>query len=365
VKHLDDGTLRRMLDEPLSMRETERLHYRACGDCRDRQASIALDARAASELLDLRVARVDPFAALERVKSRIELGNIKPVRHPRLGAILSRPGLRQSLVAAIATLAIVGTVAWTPAGSLAQRFVTIFQPSQITSVQITSTDLKSLAELSKYGTFSLPKQLPMVTVPDAATASTQAHMQVLALPSLPAGVPANHVYEVLPGDSASFTFSAAKAQAAARAEGTTAPPMPAKIDGSTLTVIMRAGVVAVYGSKGDIPGLVIGQMKAPRIKSSGVSVKELEDYVLSIPGISAQLAAQIRSIGDLTKTLPVPVVLDRQQAQQVQVQGVQGLGVGDQTGVGSGVLWEKHGVIYGVAGPMTVDQVVAVANSLR
>jgi hypothetical protein len=49
----------------------------------------------------------------------------------------------------------------------------------------------------------------------------------------------------------------------------------------------------------------------------------------------------------------------------VQVQGVPGYAVGDNTGLGSGVIWEKGGIIYGVAGTLSQDAVLSVANSLR
>jgi hypothetical protein len=49
----------------------------------------------------------------------------------------------------------------------------------------------------------------------------------------------------------------------------------------------------------------------------------------------------------------------------VQVQGTSGLAVGDNTGIGSGVIWEKDGVVYGVAGALPESQILAIANSLQ
>ena len=44
---------------------------------------------------------------------------------------------------------------------------------------------------------------------------------------------------------------------------------------------------------------------------------------------------------------------------------VDGLFVGDSTGLGAGVVWRKDDFIYAVGGPLTEAQVLAVANSLR
>jgi hypothetical protein len=232
-------------------------------------------------------------------------------------------------------------------------------------------------------------------VASAAAAAAATGLVVHAPASLPAGVPTNVTYTVLSQGTASFTFSAAKAQAAAAATGKTLPPMPAGLDGSTLQVTIGPAVVATYGGtmgiggegtrlrgrhagikgvatgraaehpEGNMPSLVVAEAAQPRITSTGATVKEIEDYLLAQPGVSPQLAAEIKAIGDPTTALPIPVPVERATAQTVQVQGVSGLAVGDNTGIGSGVIWEKDGVVYGVAGALPESQILAIANSLQ
>ena len=76
-------------------------------------------------------------------------------------------------------------------------------------------------------------------------------------------------------------------------------------------------------------------------------------------------ANSIRSLGDPTRTVPFPIPVDRAHEQDVTVQGVHGLAIGDNTGIGSFVIWEKDGLYYGVGGTLTQDQVLNIANSLR
>jgi hypothetical protein len=109
----------------------------------------------------------------------------------------------------------------------------------------------------------------------------------------------------------------------------------------------------------------VAEAAQPRITSTGATAKEIEDYLLEQPGVSPQLAAEIKAIGDPTTALPIPVPVERATAQAVQVQGVSGLAVGDNTGLGSGVIWEKDGVVYGVAGALPESQILAIANSLQ
>jgi hypothetical protein len=201
---------------------------------------------------------------------------------------------------------------------------------------------------------------------------------------------------VIGGQSASFTFSAAKAQATAARKGQKLPSMPANVDGSTIQVSTGSAVLAAYGggsasySKADPtivanmkikeaqkpgstdaaeamngPMLIVGQTKAPTVSSSGASVADLEAYLLAQPGISPDLAAAIKAIGDPTTTLPIPIPIGKAVSHPVQVQGVTGLSVADSTNIGGGIIWEKNGMVYGVAGSFDENELLAVANSLQ
>jgi hypothetical protein len=314
-----------------------------------------------------------------------------------MGAIFQLNGRRLAKPAGgvIAAAALVGALALTPAGSLAQSFITIFEPQQVVPVPVTSGELQSLPNLRDYGTMTQSAPPTAQQVASAAAAAAATGLVVHAPASLPAGVPTNVTYTVLSQGTASFTFSAAKAQAAAAATGKTLPAMPAGLDGSTLQVTIGPAVVATYGGtmgisggdtrlrgrragikgvvtgrataqrEGDIPTLVVAEAAPPRITSTGASAQEIEDYLLAQPGVSPQLAAEIKAIGDPTTALPIPVPVERATAQTVQVQGTSGLAVGDNTGVGSGVIWEKDGVVYGVAGALPQSQILAIANSLQ
>ena len=117
--------------------------------------------------------------------------------------------------------------------------------------------------------------------------------------------------------------------------------------------------------KSGTPFIEIIEAAAPRVTSTGATLDTLEQYLLSMPNVSPNLAAQIRALGDIQNTIPVPVVIDKQTARTVTIRGVKGLAIGDNTGLGAGVMWQKDGTIYVVAGPLSMDQVMTVANGLR
>jgi hypothetical protein len=114
-----------------------------------------------------------------------------------------------------------------------------------------------------------------------------------------------------------------------------------------------------------LPPLVIVQAPVPNVTSTGATVAQIEDYLLRQPGVSPTLAAEIRSIGDPETTMPIPIPIERAFGQRVTVQGVSGLGIGDNTGVGGVVVWQRAGIIYAVAGQLPQRDIMAIAESLR
>jgi len=53
VRHLNDGTLRRIYDEPLALTSVDQAHYDGCAECKARFESIANTARATAGLLSV------------------------------------------------------------------------------------------------------------------------------------------------------------------------------------------------------------------------------------------------------------------------------------------------------------------------
>jgi len=193
---------------------------------------------------------------------------------------------------------------------------------------------------------------------------------------VPAGVSSTVTYAAMPKAVAVFTFDSSKAAAAAAKTGKSLPALPKGMEGAKLTVTVGPAILEVYGnlkantntnsSSQDInvPQLVIAESSAPVVTSSQVTAKQLENYILSIPGISKELSAAIKAISDPSSTLIIPIPIQYATSTSVTVQGVHGVAVGDNTGLGSGVIWIK-GNLFVVAGPLKQSEVVKVADNLK
>jgi len=365
VAHLNDGTLRRMVDDPDAVAAPDREHFAGCADCKSRFAGMEADAKSATALLATPETSFDANAAYRRMTAQ-------PAR-PRFG--LRLPILRPASRAMVAALALVVLVA--VGVTAAVNVSNIFQPQTVKPVPISVADLESLPNLSTYGDFKWTQQPSPAIGISKADAEKVAGFSAPNASSLPAGVTADQItYAATAQVVGTFTFSAAKAQAAAAAQGKTLPPMPAGMDGTTLTMTIGPAILELYGdvtppsgsttdaTQIKLPQLLIGESKAPSVTSDGVSAKALEDYLLAQPGLSPELAADIRALGDPTTTLQVPVPVGYATSSQVTVQGVQGVALGDNTGVGAAVIWIKGGDVFFVGGSLKQDDAVSIADHL-
>jgi hypothetical protein len=299
--------------------------------------------------------RVDEVAALTRFRSR----------RPR--SVVSN--LPLGWVGALAAVAIVALLVTTPLGSFAQNFLTIFQPKTFAPIDITALKAqgKLLPNLNDFGTLARARGDKPETVGSLATASKIVGFRVLGVAAVPAGIPASAKITVNRRVEQSFRFSAAKARASAARRKRPLPTMPANLDGAMVTASIGPTVITRYGSRSKSEGgpiLLIVQSVAPVVRSRGASLGELESYLLSMPGISPELATQIRAIGDAS-ALPVPFLATKQTAQSVTVRGANGVEIGDNTGLGAGVVWQTDGKVYAVFGTLAQSEILNVANSLR
>jgi len=391
MTHLNEGVLRRMQDEPNTTSAADSAHFAACDDCRRRADEIGAEAIGVSALLAVPDATVEPAVALLRLR---RVAGDQPAR-PGLGWF-SRLREGRALRPVSATVLALGLMGALMATGVAGNFVQVFQPKSFAVVSVNPGSLSSLPDLSQFGAYKVSQQPRFSSVKTPGAALAGSGLSALLTPSgtLPAAVKGSPVYETFTQVQGSFTFSADKARQYAASKGKALPDMPKGIDGTTISATAGPGVLTIYGapsgladtatssdgaaptadgattpkkgiSRGSlsIPSLAIVQMTTPKVVSDGASVQALESYLTSLPGVPADLAAQIQAIGDPASTLPVPVPTG-QGSHQVDINGSKGLFVGDSTGLGSGVIWQKDGVLYAVVGTLTETEVVSVAKGL-
>ena len=363
MAHLAEGTLRRMVDDPDANVGADAAHLDGCAECQARFKSISADASAVATLLAVPDAPVDVAAAYGRItrEPKAQPGLVRfPIMRPA-----ARPAFALVAAVLVAAIAVVGF-------AFSGLF---FKPGTVKPVPVTVADVQALSQLADYGTVTWTQQPDLHVVTSASDAQAIAGFAAPVASSLPKGVSTTITYAAMPQARAVFTFSAAKAAAAAASQGKTEPALPAGMDGATLTVTVGPAIGEVYGNLSEsgatnandinLPQLVVAKSAAPTATSTQVGLKQLEDFILAQPGITPELRNAVKAIGNPSTTLLIPVPVQYASSTAVTVQGVDGVALGDNTGVGAGVVWVKSSYVYVVAGSVKQSDAINIANNLK
>ena len=364
MRHPSDGTLRRLLDEPVGVADPDREHVADCPVCLSGLAAAQEDASATRAALDLPADdgqdAVDVDAAWQRLSSAVAAdapAAVVPLQPRRR----RRGVLRSPSVAAVGAVALVAGAS----AAAAADWLQVFRTERVEAVTITQADLVQLPDLTAYGTVEVVAEPEVGVVADVETAEEESGLEVPEVAELPRGVDDRSTLSVGSQLRAEFTFSAEQAARAAKAAGETLPPPPAGLDGSRFRLVAGPGVAQVWSADSGLPGLVVARAVAPTAFSSGVPFGTARDYLLDLPGLPEEVATQLRGYSADGTTLPLPVPADEATASEVEVDGVTATLLESRDGALTAVVWVDEGVVTAVAGSLTTDEVLSVARGLR
>jgi hypothetical protein len=245
---------------------------------------------------------------------------------------------------------------------------TIFEPSTVAPVPVSRTELLALPHLSEFGQLSPAGKPHFTPEPNLSAAETAAGVTLSLPSSLPQDVSGSPSFLLVPRFTATFTFSSARAEAAGLAAGVVLPPLPPGFDGTQLRESIGPGVLAVYGTGGgsnplaDLPTLALMAVRPPVVESTGVTVPELEHYLLSLPFLPPALATAIRQLGNPLTTLPIPILPAMGKSQATTVNGAKAVLLALDNQMLTAVVWENHGMVRAVGGLLSSEAVLALAR---
>lgn len=378
MAHVAEGTLRRLVDEPLAVPDTAAAHVASCRRCTRRQGTALGDSLFARSHLSPLLPAPDVDAAWQRLRAAAPAGDSRPARSRAAGTprppasarwrwrIAVPPRLSPALLALVAVLL---------AGAAAGTTLTIVlgsspAPSPAPSA-LPTADFQAVADVTGLagpggilgglqgdsGSLRLPfgvlrwsaagpaHKVASIAAAEAATGLT------VRIPSLPAGVGGPATVLVQPAVTATVTFG----------DGA-----PAGLQGTSLTLRAGPAVVVEYGGQvGNlgIPTLASFAMGRPTLSSGTASPQRLAAYVLAQPGLPSGLVQEVRLVSGLGTILPVGA-RSGPGLSQVDVDGAPGILVTEGT-VASGVIWQdRAGVVRAVLGLLDQKDVLHVADQL-
>lgn len=408
----EDGLWRAWLDRDISGMDgpthyTHDRHLEHCRACQQRVASLRANALHTGRVLyhrppdvsaaDLALARqrLDWRRGAARTTFPIPIpapsplpGSAAASKEPRsMPSSISATAFRfrAALASIAAALALTFVIGFTPQGqSAASAFLAQFRGEKIQVIPLDANTLQSadrmFQQLGNLGQVQRPSnssvaaaRRDLLEVETLAETSQKAGFPVTEPRVLPAGLDKTPTIRYLPGQEGRFTFDAARARAYFQSIGQPDVQLPPRFDGATLVVNLPPAVLLHYQpseaatGSASAAGLVVGQAGQLTVgveSPSGVTLQELREFLLGLPGIPAELKTQIRGIQDWQNTLPLPVPVDKVSWEQTRIGGVDGLILNDNSGLGSGALFQRDGRVYGVAGSYKADEIRRVADSL-
>ncbi|SNS36726.1 hypothetical protein SAMN06893096_103401 [Geodermatophilus pulveris] len=364
MRHPSEGVLRRLLDEPAGVSDADRRHVAGCAACLAGLAAAREDAALAGAALRTdRAADADPAAAWQRLSVALPARPATPAATtPAAAPARRRAGWLHRPAAAVLAAVVVLSGAGVAA---ATDWLPIFRTEQVAPLEVSTDDLVALPDLTAYGDVAVTGDDGPRQVADAAAAEAETGLDVPGVGDLPTGVEGEPAYAVVGELSGVFTFSAEKAAAAASASGEPLPPLPAGLDGAQVRLTAGPGVAAVWTQPSGLPSLVVGRAVAPQAFSSGVPFETVQDYLLSLPGLPEDLAAQLRGFTADGSTLPIPVPADLVETSAAEVGGLPATVLESRDQALAAVVWVEDGVVTLVGGSLGPDEVLDVAAELR
>ena len=389
----DEGMLRAYADRELPPRQQQEIgrHLAECSACSEALERIEADRATVGASLR----RLDPeprqvpstAAAYARFTSRQATSDRTPGLVGRLVARMAAAP-RALPSAALAAVALVAALTFTPLGLAAQDFFAVFRAQNIQTIKLSPDTLKQLPSATDLGTLDASAE-PEVAVVTAAEAARQAGFAVQTPQRLPIDFAKKAVYTVWEPMTLTYTYDAAKIDAYWKEKGLAGQP-PAELAGLIVkaqlprTVVQFHGdgetveaigtTIANQGSAAPAPAptkrtprmLVIAQNRGPQVEvPSGTDVAKLRQELLARGALPQELATQLAAITDWQTTVPVPLV--NGESREVTVAGAKGVLVEPKTGDGTpaaGVIWQKGGIWYWAFGTVTETELLAAVNSL-
>jgi len=353
-----------MLDEPAGVSGPDREHVADCPECLHRLAAVREHAvLVAAALSGEAGGEVDVAAAWHRLSTTTQAApSVAPSRTDRS----RRTGRLRELVRRPAIAALALGVVLTGAGAAAANdWLQIFRTEQIAPVSLTTSDLVALPDLDAYGALEVTGGGDVREVADAQAAAARTGLDVPEVETLPRGVTGEPVYQVGGKVSATFTFSADEAADAAAEAGEPLPPPPPALDGSQVRLDAGPGLAAVWSQPSGLPVLLVGRAVAPTAYSSGVEFSTVRDYLLSLPGLPDDVAAQLQTFSADGSTLPLPVPADEVATSSTRIDGVPATVLVTRDQAMAAVVWVDDGVVTVVAGALGADEVTSIAEDLQ
>jgi hypothetical protein len=243
----------------------------------------------------------------------------------------------------------------------ASDFLGIFRVQKFAPIYVSHQQLQLLMEVADGGLY--PGEIEMIDPPgepvavaSVAAAEAEAGFDVRLPEDL--GEPAA-IYTV-DGGQGQLTIDVVKARQLLAAAGADPTLLPDSLEGQIVDVTIYDGVALDWAN-----GVEMMQTTSPLVDyPDDVNTVAIGEAILQALGVEPEQARHLAESIDWTNTLLFPVPQDIASFLEVEVDGVNGLGLAGVDNEHSALFWQKDGMLYALTGEIPLTELADIADSL-
>jgi hypothetical protein len=375
-----EGELRAFLDGELPAEGlgAVRTHLEECAACRARVAWLEVTSRWTDERLEVTRREGDAPPSTARAYARLQK-RLESQQNwkERIQIMSERKQFKwRPVLIALALVVLVGALfTLEPVRALAGDFLSIFRVRSFAVIPLGPEQMERMEEigalldqnliLGEMVSIEEPKEW---TVDTAEEASAAAGFDVRTLTAVPQEFVAMPGYTVTSQASGQVNMDLEMARSLFEMVGLDPALLPDSLGDEPLKVSIEPLVTQVwaYQARGD---LVFIQGPSPSVDfPDDVDPVALARAAFQLLGMSDREARRLSESIDWTSTLAVPVPTDIASFSEVEIDGVTGLLLTQQSNhgrPGSALMWQKGGILYFIEGRLLSDDLMEMAESIR
>lgn len=280
----------------------------------------------------------------------------------RFTRFLAAPGRRYATAGVLAALLLVFAFSFPSVRAAASDFLRLFRVQNFAAITISPEQIALLNKVAQEGLLpgkveilADPGQLtPVNSLSEAASRAGMSSVHTIGALGEPTAV-----YVSAPG-SGRLTIDLVGARSILAAVGADPLLLPDNLDGAQVNVAMFAGVGQQWA---DVHLL---QTPSPLVEyPEELDTVILGQALLQMLGLNQAEATRLSQEIDWTSTLLLPIPQDIASYQEVTVDGASGMAISDLNGRAATLIWQKDGIIYTLYGDHSVNELLALAHSLK
>jgi hypothetical protein len=245
----------------------------------------------------------------------------------------------------------------------ASDLLSLFRVQKFAAISVSPQQLAILQQVAEQGIMPgelIIDQEPGALTPVDSVAEAATFTGLTAVSTLPTLGAPSEIF-ISSGGSGQFIIDEANSRQLIEAANINPDLLPPGIDGARITVATFSGVEQRWAD-----GTTLLQTDSPIVQyPEALDPALLGEALLQLLGLNPLEARRLAQQIDWTSTLLLPIPSNLATFQEMQVSGVSGIGLSSIDGSMNGLVWQKDGRLYVLAGAQTTNELAELANEMR